>query len=126
MAVKDLIDIAGKPRGNGNPAAWRRPGPADAPVIARLRAAGADVYAPPRYWSTRRGRRTPAMPAHGNPRDPARTAGGSSGGSAALVGAGACRAALGTDTGGSIRRPAHYCGVDRVQAVVRRDGHSPA
>ena len=46
-----------------------------------------------------------------NPRDPSRTSGGSSSGSAALVAAGVCDYALGTDTGGSIRIPAAYCGI---------------
>jgi len=46
-----------------------------------------------------------------NPRDPSRTSGGSSSGSAALVAAGVCAHALGTDTGGSIRIPAAYCGI---------------
>jgi Asp-tRNA(Asn)/Glu-tRNA(Gln) amidotransferase A subunit family amidase len=46
-----------------------------------------------------------------NPYNAKRTAGGSSGGSASLVGAGVCSVALGTDTGGSIRIPAHYCAV---------------
>ena len=50
-----------------------------------------------------------------NPWDPARTSGGSSGGSAAAVGAGLCFGAIGTDTGGSIRIPAAYCGVVGLQ-----------
>jgi 2-dehydropantoate 2-reductase len=112
VAVKDMIDIAGLPRGNGNPADMRgAPAREDAPVIAALRAAGADVYATTAMLEYAAGRQHPGLPATGNPRDPARTSGGSSGGSAALVGAGACRAALGTDTGGSVRGPAHYCGV---------------
>ena len=112
VAVKDMIDIAGLPRGNGNPADMRgAPAHQDAPVIAALRAAGADVYATTAMLEYAAGRQHPGLPPTGNPRDPARTAGGSSGGSAALVGAGACRAALGTDTGGSVRGPAHYCGV---------------
>jgi aspartyl-tRNA(Asn)/glutamyl-tRNA(Gln) amidotransferase subunit A len=57
------------------------------------------------------GAQHPDLPEARNPIAPERTAGGSSGGSAALVGAGVCPAALGTDTGGSIRLPAHYCGV---------------
>jgi len=112
VAVKDMIDIAGRPRGNGNPADMGgAPARGDAPVIAALRRAGADVYATAAMLEYAAGRQHPGLPATGNPRDPARTAGGSSGGSAALVGAGACRAALGTDTGGSVRGPAHYCGV---------------
>ncbi|GII55977.1 hypothetical protein Pth03_43660 [Planotetraspora thailandica] len=110
IAVKDLIDIAGHPRGNGNPEAMRgEPAAADAPVIAALRAAGADVFAATSLLEYAAGAVHPAVPETMNPFNPRRTAGGSSGGSAALVGVGACAVALGTDTGGSIRIPAHYC-----------------
>jgi len=110
VAVKDMIDIAGQPRGNGNPHDMAGP-PAerDAPVITALREAGADVYATTTLLEYAAGGERPDVPRALNPFDPARTAGGSSGGSAALVGAGACAVALGTDTGGSIRIPAHYC-----------------
>jgi 2-dehydropantoate 2-reductase len=110
VAVKDIIDIAGHPRGNGNPAAMRsEPRPSDAPVIAALRAAGADVFAATSLLEYAAGATHPDVPEAMNPYNPKRTAGGSSGGSAALVGVGACAVALGTDTGGSIRIPAHYC-----------------
>jgi 2-dehydropantoate 2-reductase len=110
IAVKDVIDIAGHPRGNGNPESMRaEPAAADAPVIAALRAAGADIFAATALLEYAAGATHPDVPETMNPYDPKRTAGGSSGGSAALVGVGACAAALGTDTGGSIRIPAHYC-----------------
>jgi 2-dehydropantoate 2-reductase len=110
VAVKDMIDIAGHPRGNGNAAAMRAgTATADAPVVAALRAAGADVFAATSLLEYAAGAVHPAVPEAMNPYDPHRTAGGSSGGSAALVGAGVCAVALGTDTGGSIRLPAHYC-----------------
>ena len=112
VAVKDLIDVAGVTRGNGNPADMAAP-PArsDAPVVAALRAAGADVYATTALLEYAAGNQHPDLPMTLNPYDLTRMSGGSSGGSAALVGAGACDVALGTDTGGSIRIPAHWCGV---------------
>jgi 2-dehydropantoate 2-reductase len=110
VAVKDMIDVAGHPRGNGNAAAMRAgAAAADASVVAALRAAGADVFAATSLLEYAAGAVHPAVPEAMNPYDPGRTAGGSSGGSAALVGAGVCEVALGTDTGGSIRLPAHYC-----------------
>ncbi len=112
VAVKDMIDVRGVPRGNGNPRAMAGPpSAADAPVVQRLRAAGADVLATATLLEYAAGAPHPQLPEARNPVDPSRTAGGSSGGSAALVAAGVCPAALGTDTGGSIRIPAAYCGV---------------
>jgi 2-dehydropantoate 2-reductase len=98
VAVKDLVDVQGVARGN-------------APVVAALREAGADVFAITSLLEYAAGALHPDVPEAMNPWDPSRTAGGSSGGSAALVGVGACEAAIGTDTGGSIRIPAHYCSV---------------
>jgi 2-dehydropantoate 2-reductase len=112
IAVKDMIDIAGHPRGNGNPHDMGgAPADRDAPVVTALRAAGADVFAAASLLEYAAGAVHPGVPEARNPFDPGRTAGGSSGGSAALVGAGVCPAALGSDTGGSIRIPAHYCGI---------------
>ncbi|WP_426518049.1 amidase [Diaminobutyricibacter sp. McL0618] len=112
VAVKDMIDVAGHPRGNGNPDDMAGP-PAgsDAPVVQLLRSAGADVFALSALLEYAAGAQHPDLPEARNPVVPERTAGGSSGGSAALVGAGVCPAAIGTDTGGSIRLPAHYCAV---------------
>ncbi len=112
VAVKDLIDIEGVTRGSGNPSTKSGPpATADASVITRLREAAADVYCTTTLLEYAAGALHPDVAEAMNPFDPTRTAGGSSGGSAALVGAGACEVALGTDTGGSIRIPAHYCNV---------------
>lgn len=112
VAIKDMIDVTGQPRGNGNPTSMASPPrSADAPVVARLRAAGADVFALSSLLEFAAGAQHPDLAEARNPVDPGRTAGGSSGGSAALVGAGVCPAALGTDTGGSVRVPAAFCGV---------------
>ena len=112
IAVKDIIDVAGQPRGNGNPVSMQSVAATeDAPVIATLRSAGADIFATTSLLEYAAGATHPDVPEAMNPFNPERTAGGSSGGSAALVGVGACEVALGTDTGGSIRIPAHYCAV---------------
>jgi aspartyl-tRNA(Asn)/glutamyl-tRNA(Gln) amidotransferase subunit A len=112
VAVKDMFDVAGQPRGNGNPEDMAGPAAtADAPAITALRDAGADVFALAAMLEYAAGAQHPDLAEARNPAAPERTAGGSSGGSAAIVGAGICPAALGTDTGGSIRLPAHYCGV---------------
>ncbi|MDQ1575223.1 MAG: aspartyl-tRNA(Asn)/glutamyl-tRNA(Gln) amidotransferase subunit [Microbacteriaceae bacterium] len=112
IAVKDMIDVAGYPRGNGNPEDMAGPAAAqDAAIVTALRDSAADVFALAALLEYAAGAQHPELPEARNPAAPHLTAGGSSGGSAALVGAGVCPAALGTDTGGSIRLPAHYCGV---------------
>jgi aspartyl-tRNA(Asn)/glutamyl-tRNA(Gln) amidotransferase subunit A len=112
IAVKDLIQTADLPTTRGSLLANRR-ARADAPAVARLRAAGAIVVgktATSEYgWSASTVSRV-AAPTR-NPWAPERSAGGSSGGSAAAVAAGLCSAALGTDGAGSIRIPAAFCGV---------------
>lgn len=111
VAVKDIIEVAGVPTRCGSPASSPEPARADAVVVARLRAAGAEVFAISQCLEYAAGFAHPDVGDTRNPRDPTRTSGGSSGGSAALVAAGACELALGTDTGGSIRIPAAYCGI---------------
>lgn len=112
IAVKDMIDVAGYPRGNGNPEDMAGvPCSTDAAVVSALRLAGGQIFALTALLEYAAGAQHPELPEARNPINPTRTAGGSSGGSAALVGAGVCAAALGSDTGGSIRIPAHYCGV---------------
>lgn len=112
VAVKDIFDVEGLPRGCGNPIAMAGPGAGqDARAVAQLRALGADVFCTTAMLEYAAGATHPQVPETLNPCDLARTAGGSSGGSAAVVAAGVCDMALGTDTGGSVRIPASYCGV---------------
>ncbi|HEY6495166.1 MAG TPA: amidase family protein [Trebonia sp.] len=111
VAVKDIIAVDGLPTRCGSPATGDEPATADATLVARLRAAGAEVFTTAQCLEFAAGFANPGVGDTRNPRDPARTSGGSSGGSAALVAAGVCDLAIGTDTGGSIRIPAAYCGV---------------
>jgi Asp-tRNA(Asn)/Glu-tRNA(Gln) amidotransferase A subunit family amidase len=110
VAVKDIIAVAGLPTRCGSPASDPAPATADATVVRRLRAAGAEVFATTQCLEYAAGFAHPEIGDTRNPRDPSRTSGGSSGGSAAVVAAGVCELALGTDTGGSVRIPAAYCG----------------
>jgi 2-dehydropantoate 2-reductase len=112
IAVKDIVDIAGVPRGNGNPIDMAGvPATSDSPIVRDLRSLGADIFATTTLLEYAAGALHPDVPEAKNSVNPGFTAGGSSGGSAAMVGAGICQVAVGTDTGGSIRIPAHYCGV---------------
>ncbi len=116
FAVKANIDVAGVVTTSGlqcPPNGWWSPAKQDARAVALLVAAGAVPVLTTTMAPMAMGSVT-VSPAHGpclNPRDPRRHAGGSSGGSGAVVGAGAVPFALGTDTLGSVRIPAAYCGV---------------
>lgn len=113
VAVKDNIDVAGLPTSNGfGGSPWRLP-TEDAEVVRRLRAAGAVILGKLNMHEAALGGTSdnPHFGAVINPYRAGHTPGGSSGGSGAAVAAGLCAAALGTDTGGSIRMPAAYCGV---------------
>ncbi|MEJ1161535.1 amidase [Prosthecomicrobium sp. N25] len=107
LGVKDIIDAAGLPTGMGSPVyAGHRP-PADAPVVALSRRAGAIVVG--KTVTTEFAYLHPGPTR--NPVRPDHTPGGSSSGSAAAVGAGLVPLALGTQTGGSVIRPAAFCGI---------------
>lgn len=107
VAVKDIIDTADMPTENGSPIfSGRRPAK-DAQCVAALRSAGAIILG--KTITTELALMTPA--ATNNPAAPGHTPGGSSAGSAAAVAAGMVPAALGTQTAGSVLRPASYCGV---------------
>ncbi|TFH88595.1 amidase [Billgrantia azerbaijanica] len=107
VGVKDIIDVKGMPTGNGTPLDEGRRPFADATVIRRLRAAGAVILG--KTVTTELAYYHPGKTR--NPHDPTRTPGGSSSGSAAAVAAGMVPLALGTQTNGSVIRPASYCGV---------------
>lgn len=111
IAIKDLVDMAGVPTTFASRAGSPKHPTEDAPVIRRLEAAGAVILGKTNLLEYAYGAVHPDFGQTNNPLDPNRTSGGSSGGSAAAIGAGFCFAALGTDTGGSIRIPAAYCGV---------------
>ncbi|GAA2267363.1 amidase [Glycomyces scopariae] len=115
LAVKDLFDLAGTPTGAGNPRWLETHGPAeaDAAAVALLRAAGARVVGKTvtdeLAWSLNGSNFHYGTPE--NPAAPGRVPGGSSSGSASAVALGLADIGLGTDTGGSIRVPASYCGL---------------
>ena len=114
VAVKDIFCVEGTPSTAGSRMLENYVAPYTATPVARLEAAGAiilgktnlDEYA---YGSSNES--SAFQPATRNPWDTSRVPGGSSGGSAAAVAAGEATLALGTDTAGSVRQPAAFCGV---------------
>ncbi len=134
IGVKDLQDAEGLPTTHGSPLFRSGVVRTDLPVVARLRRAGAIVLAKTNVPEFGAGgnTRNPVWGATGNPYDPRLTAGGSSGGSAAALAASLLPLCTGSDTGGSLRVPAGFCGVvgyrpsaDVVAHPSRPTGWSP-
>jgi aspartyl-tRNA(Asn)/glutamyl-tRNA(Gln) amidotransferase subunit A len=128
VALKDLVDVAGVPSKYGSHASFADHPAKDALLVSRLREAGAVILGKTNLLEFAYGAVHPDVGQTNNPWDPRRTSGGSSGGSGAGVAAGLCYAALGTDTGGSIRGPAAYCGVAGLKptyGLVPLDGVYP-
>ena len=119
IALKDMIDTAGTPTTAASALYKDRVPARDAAVVERLRRAGAVLLGKLNMQEFAYG--GTSIPSHFGPtRNPWRldcVAGGSSGGSAAAVAAGLCYGSLGTDTGGSIRQPAAFCGVVGLKAT---------
>lgn len=113
VAVKDLVDVRGTVTTAGSVLLPDTPAEQDAPVIRRMRTFGCVVVGKTNLheWAFGVTSQNPHYGGVRNPRAPDRVPGGSSGGSAAAVAAGLCEWAVGSDTGGSIRIPAAFCGI---------------
>ena len=121
VGIKDIIDVAGLPTGFGVPAEAQKVPLQDATLVRRLRAAGALIFG--KTTTTPLASRAPSRARH--PLDLTRGPGGSSSGSAAAVAAGFIPLAVGTQTNGSVIRPAAFCGVPALKpsfGLVPRTG----
>jgi amidase len=129
VSIKDSLDTAGMITTAGT-AGWAKRVPdRDATVVARLRAAGAIILGKTNTPEFTLSDETDNF-VYGrtnNPYDLTRTPGGSSGGAAALIAAGGSPLDFGSDTGNSIRLPAHFCGIAGIKPTsgrVPRTGHA--
>ncbi len=132
FGLKDLFDVAGHRTGFGSPDWWRTHAPAmrSAPVLTQLLAAGASMagktHTEEMAFSLTGENAHYGTPV--NPAAPGRVPGGSSSGSAAAVAGGLVDFAIGTDTGGSVRAPASFCGIYGIRPTHGRislDGACP-
>ena len=115
VGIKDLFDVAGEVTRAGSKvlAEEGKPAAADAPVVRRLRAGGAVIVAKTNMseFAYSGIGANPHYGTPGNPADRKRVPGGSSSGAAVAAADGMCEVAIGTDTGGSTRIPAAFCGI---------------
>jgi fatty acid amide hydrolase len=122
VTVKEMFDVAGTPTTLGL-TEWRdRIAAADAPLVGRLRRAGAILLGKTNVPQLGMIHETD-NPLYGRTNNPAnleRTTGGSTGGEAAIIAAGGSPLGLGTDAGGSIRQPCHWCGIHGLKPTTGR------
>jgi aspartyl-tRNA(Asn)/glutamyl-tRNA(Gln) amidotransferase subunit A len=126
LTIKDNVDVAGFPTRHGSRTSDDAPAETDAPVVARLREAGAVILGKTRLpefgWKGLTDGPLHDQPTR-NPSNLAHTPGGSSGGAAACVAAGIGTVAFGNDGGGSIRGPASFCGLFGLKPTFGRVPH---
>ena len=128
MTIKESFDVAGLPTTFGHPEFRDQLATRDAALVRRLKAAGAIIIGKTNVpvdltdWQSF----NPVYGRTSNPHDPDRSPGGSSGGSAAAVASGIVPGDFGTDIGGSVRVPAHFCGVwghKTTWGLIPKHGH---
>jgi amidase len=130
ITIKDSIETAGLRTTSGFPPLAEYVPATDAPVVARLRAAGAIILGKTNLPTLAMDVQTdnPIFGRSNNPWDLTRTPGGSTGGGGAAVAAGLTPLEIGSDIAGSVRIPAHYCGVCAIKPTDHRvplTGHIP-
>lgn len=128
MTIKESFDVAGLPTTFGHPEFRDQLATRDAALVRRLKSAGAIIIGKTNVpvdltdWQSF----NPVYGRTSNPHDPDRSPGGSSGGSAAAVASGIVPGDFGTDIGGSVRVPAHFCGVwghKTTWGLIPKHGH---